>query len=614
MSVLEPYKTPTYTRKDLMPERVTAPADNTRVANVPPPPSPPPSQPTTPTPSNKAAQEQAAKEVTSPATLPLTKGEVINLPGIRHLVDETEEQKKVHLREKLEKFFLNKYIIEPLDHVWIWLTSPSKSLFVLENDQSKTIQKVVEAPDSTIALKLQIDKLTQQMVIKTDQKEQLKKESDAVDKNKEPSKKEQLDRQIKSLDIETSAILNRLESLGKAVATYNFNRSTDTIFANRTIDLTDPEGKGNPILSDLSSEIQGLSEQQFQVFEGVVLDVTESYSDGKYTLSAKCKDMFYYLEASRIMSKPGLQGSSTIDPTYEVNTPIIEKGDNRGLWKTGLLVRTSEDPIKEVDPNPGVLIASQPFAKSDAANIISFLILGIPYNIGLFIQNGMSDARLIIDKKAETLVTGTDTVAGENKDVTLGGYFGVIKEQLGLQNAQLGNFKPFTMFDGAFSLSIDKDKKVIDEEIQELLKDLLPRILKDPISKNPKPLDLVKDIELIKKLKKFNLLSTLIDGNEITEAAYKIYVEEKRISFPIEAEWKKVGINKIPTLNDQGRDALYALYGKRETLNSLDEAGEVFKKSKDIRAEELAQMQSILGGNTKQREDIINNRDQKWQT
>lgn len=536
----------------------------------------------------------------------LKKGEMIQVPS-KKVVNETDDQKSVRLREKLEKFFLNRYIVEPLDHVWIWMTSPSKSLFVLENGQ-----KVVEAPDSAIALKLQMDKLDQQITAKNEEKMQLKTQ---VDVAKDITTKEQLNRQIKATDIEIASLQKRRDSLKAAIKAYNLARSTDSVFANRTRDLTanDPQEQslkgtliGNEQLENLSSEVQGMSEQQFQVFEGVILDVTESYSDGKYTLSAKCKDLMYYLEASRIMSKPGLQGSGTLDPTYEVNTPIIEKGENAGLWKSGMLVRAVTDDPKEVDANPGLLIAAQQFAKTDAANVISFLILGIPYNIGLFVKNALEDGRVSVSEAQQPQVVDSNTSATKDPKKFLGGYFGVIREQLGLQNELLGNFKPFTFFGNQAQVLIE-NKKEITDDITALVNTVIPRILGDDKGKQPKP---INDEVLKKLIKKYTDIET-IDGNGLSKTIIAEFLDEKReTSFLTDDDWKKkLKLKAAPVLNNQAYKALNLLYTKRATLAAMTALGDAYDKLGGIKDTERDSLSTFLMGTTKQKEDIVANRD-----
>lgn len=599
-------------------------------------------------------------------------------------------------RDKLRKFALNRYIVEPVDHVWIWLTSPSKSLFVLDSTRldnkgnviSSIQTEVVEAPDSIMALKLQENELTIQLNNLEEEGTQL--EVEAKSSQVTPERKEEIQQRLKAIEAEMNSISNNIATINGQITSIQVTKnlgktSTDSATANRT-QLLDDITKDSD-LYNVVRETQGLSEQQFQVFEGVVTDVQESYSDGKYTLSATCTDIFYFLEISRIIEKPSLSGTS--EPKFELNNPIVTVGEGTekvGAWKSGMFCRYAEMCFADTEKNAnvnkdqgaaddgsvkkeatktlvasdaqqqiGIFVTDKPFAKTDAANVISLLILGIPYNPDLFIQSALVDGRLQLEEKKEQeqnakpkgkSETKTGKKETKNKDqstieaaqdLSKNGYFQVIKRMIGVQNSFLGNFKPFVPLTAdkltqsrAENLKIlQSDIKTIEAKAKEILK---AKPLKElpPPKENEKSSDVpTVDLTVIGGSDK-----TKIDGREFSDALITFFVSETksptdvgRIALPSIEEWtvfvkKASGLKKdeknsttvVPERSPQGDQILSELYSKRVNLQALQKVPTIvdsFLKGA-TEAEDTSDLGALMQSRIKRREDIVRNSDDNY--
>jgi len=148
----------------------------------------------------------------------------------------------------------------------------------------------------------------------------------AVKEKKEPEQKAVTQTEAELKELQLKGINAKIKQTNTAIDS-SPSQTTDSLTASRSdyagLHKDEQDQTGYPNLYDVLSEVEGLSEQQFQVFEGVVVDVTETYSNGKYDLKIQCKDVFFFLELSRIMAKPGLKGLQ--GPKYELNNPIIQE-------------------------------------------------------------------------------------------------------------------------------------------------------------------------------------------------------------------------------------------------------------------------------------------------
>lgn len=260
------------------------------------------------------------------------------------------------------------------------------------------------------------------------------------------------------------------------------------------------------------------------VFAGVVEKVTDSFSEGFYTLSITAKNNLWYLEQSFINVEPALDQSQGVlhDPLtpfdlkfdsfgnlkttdnagnvgFNLTQDNIDKlsqvgithesGNLRGhpvtqdnikstnypgtniqqvehfpgmayRWKEGVAstsatINTS-DPTglftnagREVINNAfGLTVTETPFDNMDAANVVSLMVTGQPYNLTAFINDASQAA-------------GLNSIATKSSsDAT--SYFSSFFDIVNRQNKTLGNFKP--LLDGN-SVNVDTVKKLVSKKI-----------------------------------------------------------------------------------------------------------------------------------------------------
>lgn len=375
------------------------------------------------------------------------------------IVPNRDDKEKTQVRNLLRKHFLGKYVFEVFDHVWIWLTSPSKTIFSVPLRGTDQTVQVIQSPDRGPIAELQ--RIERQLEEQGKNQTFTDEEVTALRK-----RKTQLISQLKGL--KTTEI--QQNTIGSAIEFQRYQASLDS---GLPVDGTHP----------------GIQEQQYQVFEGIIISVTESYSDGRYQLQLSCKDVMHYLTLSRIMIKPSLRGTSAQAPKGFLNNPIWRERDKKkavnvevGEWKSGSFVTfdeflfgnvdkkqqesnifavasaSSTTPLEQGTADHGVFLSTQPFAGVDAANVISFLITGIPYNFDTFLRSGLEFGRLFVDQQ-----DGTDNIPGVTD-----GIFAMIRRQMSGagdekgQNEHLGDFKPYTTIVGGDENSlqsiIEKDK------------------------------------------------------------------------------------------------------------------------------------------------------------
>lgn len=260
------------------------------------------------------------------------------------------------------------------------------------------------------------------------------------------------------------------------------------------------------------------------VFGGVVEKVTDSFSDGFYTLSVSAKNNLWYLEQSFVNTEPALDQSQGF--LHDPLTPFDFKFDNFGNIKTtdnqgnagfklsqanidrlskvqikydsGTLrgsTATSSNVVAGTSPGtnvqqiehfPGMLykwkegiasvsvsmntsdptglffnqgreaannvfglaVTSTPFDNMDAANVVSLLVTGQPYNISNFIN--------------DSFVTGALNALSQRSSSDASSYFSSFFDVIQRQNKTLGNFKPLLNGD---SVNIDTIKKLAYKKI-----------------------------------------------------------------------------------------------------------------------------------------------------
>lgn len=112
---------------------------------------------------------------------------------------------------------------------------------------------------------------------------------------------------------------------------------------------------------------------------------------------------------------------------------------------TGLFYNNSREAINDVY---GLAITSTPFDNMDAANVVSLLVTGQPYNISTFINDGIKSGAL-------------SSLANRNSS-DASSYFSKFFDVVRNQNKVLGNFIPLLNGD---SVSIDTIKKLMYKKI-----------------------------------------------------------------------------------------------------------------------------------------------------
>lgn len=271
--------------------------------------------------------------------------------------------------------------------------------------------------------------------------------------------------------------------------------STDALQSARAFDRISNEVEtarlGSP---EYNARNIGIEEEKFQVFQGVISSVSRSYSEGKYTITLECRDNLVFLEMSRIMLKPALRRDR--EPIGVLEDPIWRTGNRAGTWKSGVLVLDhafiNDEIASKINKNivdvtkPSLLqnirnnkqssvtegriffdplAVTEPFAKVDAANVISLLVTGHPFNTEQFVRNAFIGGRLQNRQKdGQTDQQSEDT-----------SFFAALRRQVGDLNDHLGDFEPFLLPDQSLlsDKAIEDRKKQLEDAHKETIDALL---------------------------------------------------------------------------------------------------------------------------------------------
>lgn len=112
---------------------------------------------------------------------------------------------------------------------------------------------------------------------------------------------------------------------------------------------------------------------------------------------------------------------------------------------TGLFYNQSKEAANNVY---GLAITGTPFDNMDAANVVSLLVTGQPYNLSTFIN--------------DSFVTGALNILGQKSSSDATSYFSSFFDVISRQNKTLGNFKP--LLNGG-SVNVDAIKKLAYKKI-----------------------------------------------------------------------------------------------------------------------------------------------------
>lgn len=424
----------------------------------------------------------------------------------------------------LTKYYVGKSIFEVMDRVYIWTTSPTRTPFTLgQKDPSvpNTPTTIGLEDPALVTIAQQLNRLTI-LREQVDPEIQLVKERlasagytfsdetpiepvddtvrlpmlEARERNPiflhlDPSQQSTSDtaslsgslvvRYYTSLIRERENLDSSIESLRKSNAI--LSPGEQALYDN----LAQGKISNEQAINEYESRFFGIEERRQQVFQGVISQVTQTYSNGVYKLSVSCKDNLVFLSISRIMTTPALRTNE--EPAGVLQDPIWRGHPQlKGRWKNGVVVLDNvfiNDEVQEnIDRNNAIRSNNQeeptdqqqnrgisdtegrlrftpyatslPFAKVDAANLVSLIVTGVPYNFDQFIKNSSFGGRLIFDR-----VSGaTDQILNEDS------FFFSLRRSIGEQNDRLGDFEPF----------IDTEALTSQQRIDDLFKGLVTRI------------------------------------------------------------------------------------------------------------------------------------------
>ena len=422
------------------------------------------------------------------------------------------------IRQVLSKYYVSKAIFQVLDRVYIWMTSPTRTINTLNRqgdrfglEDSSVVVMGRQLPDAEAHLStLQTEKAKVEEYLRSLGMTDLSDYSFVPDFIPaefvpNPTAQRLVDKNgtgSASLPFEQTKVyyLQVSEQVSLAQETVEIIRkqivSTDTLTGARTFgklpfsqNLAQSSQDQKQIVCDYDSRYLGIEEERLQVFQGVISTVKQTFSDGKYQIQVSCRDNLVFLSMSRIMIKPALRADQ--GPQGTLQDPIWRGNSLSGNWKNGIVVldyafvndevRARMD--KNFDINTDVqknlvdrkvlgesearesvvpYVTSLPFAKIDAANLISFIITGFPYTFESFIKNAAFGGRIVPQR-----TSGTTDQRGEKTS-----YFAFLKRRIGELNDRLGDFEPF----------IDLGGNQFDPEVLKKKQDDLTANLDDTIN------------------------------------------------------------------------------------------------------------------------------------
>lgn len=376
----------------------------------------------------------------------------------------TEQDRRSEVFNFAQRYFQGKYIFEILDKIYVWTTSPSKTLFNVPNGEGSFIASMESGDPQLLHTLRKLEKDQQQAEIERKRALEDKNNIEAkIQQRQTDATQVNRQQEIEILQVELKAKKEELAAKEKKVNNINArvdatsaelqNTRADTFSTNEAVDIRVDEAFPT---ENFSSKYTGLNEQKFQIFEGVVTQVSQTYSNGTYQLTLSCADNSYYLSISTIMRKPALtRGGLGIngilnDPVHVVSD---KDGKKAGRWKSGLCAASfafaSEQVAKIIEENDpksfraaigGVqdialidqqaekeaiekqkdllgakkrrernfasinerriydnFTVTEPFAGIDAANVVSITVTGIPYNLENFLANAFFGGTLNVD-------------------------------------------------------------------------------------------------------------------------------------------------------------------------------------------------------------------------
>lgn len=442
----------------------------------------------------------------------------------RQTQETTEKEKEMNLiRQTLLKYYASKAVFQVLDRVYIWMTSPTRTLYRLNRtgddryaieDPSAigVMQQLAAVQQSVDSIAVEIQRARDFINDHTPQDfvGGLLSEEDRV-LDSDPGVLFEVGdgfnrfagHRVTLLAPDVVKYLNELlneQKQRQGILSFLKKqvKSTDSVSAASTFNkiptapaqgLLSEEQK--QVIGEYESRFLGLEEDRVQVFQGVISTVKQTYSNGKYQIQISCKDNMIFLNMSRIMIKPALRNSGQ-SPQGILQDPIWRNNELAGNWKNGIVVLdfafVNDEVGAKLDKNIGLntdeqanllnkkvasesegrrvspFVTSLPFARIDAANLVSFIITGFPYNFEQFIKNASFGGRLSLDRKS-----GTTDQRSEDSS-----FFAFLKRQIGEANDRLGDFEPF--IDITTTLKnldgLKKRQEALEKKEQQAVEDL----------------------------------------------------------------------------------------------------------------------------------------------
>ena len=294
--------------------------------------------------------------------------------------------------------------------------------------------------------------------------------------------------------------------------------------------------------------LAGVSEQQFQVFQGVITGISREFNDGKFTITLQCADNLEFLQRSRYTSHPslltitpsGLGRAFLNDPLWRDNDLTKELfsasqlSDVIGRWKTGAPALSFETVSKQQDTlntnkqGQGKAIGStssqtessasqivaepihtwdEPFQGDDVATILSKLITGQPFDPLVFLQNALFTGGMnvpTVDSKGQ--------IKSDEKEII--SVAETIRQNIMQGTKKYGDFQPYLNRQGPAYTEADRDAANLACAIK--LGAAISRFVKQYIANRADLFNSAKAIILVQEKANVGIFAKL-DKNNITK-------------------------------------------------------------------------------------------------
>lgn len=436
--------------------------------------------------------------------------------GLQDLEDTTLDYR----RSQLRKYFQNRTIFGVYDRVYVWMSSPSRTSFKLDDgtvvseasNRAGSEQKFFQKIQEIIGLMKQIDRalqflasqagivveqiFTNQILTLINEELFASFESKIYNKIKDRLVGE-TDPLVSSLK---SAIDFKLEDFKNFAESTKFPKIQSDNLSDFVLNSSSPTGVRNALEGndprDLLREdsFAGLEETQIQVFQGVITGISRNYSDGRFSISIECEDNSNFLERSRYTERPALQTNFRQLRT-ELDDPIFRKVRNKesiekakqeqkidnltGRWKTGILtVCGLYQPVKDQDQSANSLSKGEDRKEEGPVPDIEMRLAAKPYSfpfnqpfkgadpatiISLLVTGTPFDPQtyLLNSRYTGSIASTPSDEKGRAKDgeIVLAGPLENVRQQVLGQVRKYGDFEPYIARSGR-NLTLEERRNV----------------------------------------------------------------------------------------------------------------------------------------------------------